>query len=178
MPEVKERGSRYWLAIVLVAGFVLFCVALAIAAPSASENTWNRWIFLFGAIEAVGFTAVGWLYGAEVHRGKAAQAQADADRARDEAEEARLETQKSTAWAADLERRGFALAETVRGISRVGASLVRDDDEELLAGSDDDGVRVAGRASAVTSGLLIDVADRLFPPDGAPSESTLPTELP
>ena len=48
---------------------------------------WDRRIYIFGSAEAIVFTAVGWLFGREVHRAAAETAREDAKAAKADAEE-------------------------------------------------------------------------------------------
>jgi hypothetical protein len=61
-----------------------------------TEIVWSRYVYLFGGFEAVVFTAVGWLFGREVHRAAvetatkhAAEYKEEADAAKDEASRGR-----------------------------------------------------------------------------------------
>jgi len=72
-----------------------------------ATETWTRYTFLFGGLEAIAFAAVGYLFGKEVHRQQAENAEKRADNATAEASAA---NQK----AADSERKGRDLADFVQ----------------------------------------------------------------
>ncbi len=114
-------GTRYWLtwvlAACLIAVFAGACWLLYRAADQAdmTETLWGRYIYIFGALEAIVFTAVGWMFGREVHRTAAEAASADAARARRETETIR----QQAAAAEDQAEKGRALAEAVK--ASVGA---------------------------------------------------------
>ncbi|WP_141564523.1 hypothetical protein [Mycolicibacterium palauense] len=116
-----RTGLRHWLTWVLAAGLVaLFAVACwllyqAAAQPDMTETLWARYIYVFGALEAIVFTAVGWLFGREVHRSTAEFATEDAARTRRENEEIR----QHAAAVEDQAEKGRALAEAVK--ASVGA---------------------------------------------------------
>jgi hypothetical protein len=90
------------VALVAILGFAAFVAYLVVQVSSASEGSWTRLVYLFGAVEALVFTAFGWLFGREVHRQAAETAEARADDATDRAETA-------NAGAADQKARGEAL---------------------------------------------------------------------
>jgi uncharacterized protein (DUF2342 family) len=72
------RGT---VAVVLAIAFVAFAVFLVFNADTTNATEWDRWVYVFGAAEAVAFTAVGWLFGREVSRKRADTAEARADAA-------------------------------------------------------------------------------------------------
>ena len=116
-------ATRTWLAWVLagslVALFAASCWLLYQAADNAhvSETLWGRYVYIFGALEAIVFTAIGWVFGREVHRTAAEVATQDAARARAEVDRLR----EQAAAAADQAEKGRALAEAVKAsISALG----------------------------------------------------------
>lgn len=117
----SRTGTRYWLtwvlAACLIALFVASCWVLYQAADNAdvTEMVWGRYVYIFGGLEAIVFTAVGWIFGREVHRAAAELASQDAARAREEAER----TRQHAAAAEDQAEKGRALAEAVK--ASVGA---------------------------------------------------------
>jgi len=90
------------VAVVTMVGFAVFVAFLVVKASSANDTSWTRFVYLFGAVEALVFTAFGWLFGREVNRQAAKNAEARADSAQE-----RAETAKSAA--ADQKARGEAL---------------------------------------------------------------------
>jgi hypothetical protein len=99
-------------AVLLLLSFAALVIFLVGKAGSATEGTWSRFVYLFGAAEALVFTAVGWLFGREVHRQAAQSAEARADQATTRAESA-------TSVAADQEARGRALKAAVEARARL-----------------------------------------------------------
>jgi hypothetical protein len=140
-----------------------------------SEAVWSRQVVVLHGIEALAFTAVGWLFGREVHRGEAESAKKQAEAAQGEAHQARAESQAARAdeiaareRAADAEKSGWRLAEAVRGRTRRSVPTTDETD-----GGDERGP-AGGEVPGTTDvpiGLpqdhdreLHDLADRLFPP--------------
>jgi hypothetical protein len=80
-------------AILGFAGFVaLITMLLSNNSTSMSEVLWGRYVYLLAGIETLTFTAVGWLFGKEVHRGQAEAAQHQATEAMGQMKEAHRET--------------------------------------------------------------------------------------
>jgi hypothetical protein len=65
---------RTALAVAAVVAYVAALVALAMAADDVKSTTWERYVYLLSGAEAIVFAAVGWIFGKEIHRGKAEQA--------------------------------------------------------------------------------------------------------
>lgn len=83
-------ASPVLLSVVAIGLLVAYLVVLYILFrgaddEGANETVWGRYTFLLGGLEAVVFTAVGWLFGREVNRKQANQA----ERATKEAAEAK-----------------------------------------------------------------------------------------
>jgi cytochrome bd-type quinol oxidase subunit 1 len=93
---MNVNAVRAVVAVVLAIAFIAFAAFLVFNADTTNATEWQRWVYVFGAAEAVAFTAVGWLFGREVNRKRAETAEARANDA---------EQQKDTAV-----RQGTALA--------------------------------------------------------------------
>ena len=94
--------------------FALSCWVLYRLADDdgVTETLWGRYVYVFSALQAIVFTAVGWIFGREVHRSAAEAATKHANAARQDAKDA-AEAAKQEAI------RGHALAEAVK--ASVGA---------------------------------------------------------
>ncbi len=102
----KDKGNgmdrfRAVVAIVVTLIFVGFGAFLVIEAGDAESTTWERWVFVFGAAEAIAFAALGWVFGREVNRQRAEKAEENAEKAQTKAQ--------------TEEAKGSALAGMVRG---------------------------------------------------------------
>ena len=110
-------GARYWstfvLAVVLVVLFAMGCLMMYYAADNAEEKLWGRYEWVFGALQAVAFTAVGWVFGREVNRSTAETATKQVETARAEAKTAR----DANAPLIEKVAHGRALADAVRSVS-------------------------------------------------------------
>jgi len=75
------------------AGFVaLIAFLLSNTGTSMSEVTWAHYVYLLTGIETITFTAIGWLFGKEVHREQAEMAQLQATAAMDQAKTTQRDT--------------------------------------------------------------------------------------
>jgi type VI protein secretion system component VasK len=126
--STELTGARYWvtwiLAVALLVLFALSCWLLFRLADDTGvdEKVWARYLYVFGALQAIVFTAVGWIFDREVHRSAAEAATKDAKRAKQEAKDAANEAKQEAV-------RGHALAEAVKasvgalgGLDRIGAA--------------------------------------------------------
>ena len=85
------------LQFIVAVGLLVAFAALVIymlATADGESAVWERQVYVFGAVEAIVFTAVGWIFGREVHRANAENARQDAKEAKQEAaaKGARVET--------------------------------------------------------------------------------------
>lgn len=83
-------GSSAWEMVIRVITVVLAIVILACLAiliifllgqANAEDPIWQRYIYLLSGVEAIAFAAAGYLFGREVNRGRAEEAQRRADNA-------------------------------------------------------------------------------------------------
>ena len=183
-----------WKALFIVAvaigviyiGFAVVTWNRADDADVANEAIWSRYVLVFQGIEAIAFTAVGWLFGREVHRGEAETAKKDKAAAENRAQTERVltdqvreEKTEAVLREQDAESRGRELAESVRATALAtagrtgtpGTSTPGDTDGgDELSPAGEDGTRslppvgTPGPAEAPVPDHLIALADRLFPP--------------
>ena len=66
------------IAIFILFAFVAALVYLFVLAPQVQEVQWERYIYLYGGVEAIAFAAAGFLFGREVNRQRAEKAEATA----------------------------------------------------------------------------------------------------
>ncbi len=94
-PDEPENSTKLKVALGVTVAFVLlYGAGLAVmfaSAEGAKDPTWTRWIYLLSGLEAVVFAAVGWLFGSEVNRARAASAEKDAKTAKQDASQAKGE---------------------------------------------------------------------------------------
>ncbi len=83
-------------AVLLGYGGVTWFLFRNVGVPS---ETWTRYTFLLGGIEAIAFAAVGYLFGKEVHRQQA-------EKAEKRAQDAQVEVAAVNKRAVDVERKG------------------------------------------------------------------------
>jgi hypothetical protein len=73
-----------------------------------SDLAWSRRMYVFSAVEAIAFAAVGWLFGKEVHREQAHAAEKRAADAESRADTANAETRKQAQATTVYEERARA----------------------------------------------------------------------
>jgi hypothetical protein len=80
MSDWKEALTP-WIGILAIAVFVVF-VFFLIYHASDDDGKWSRYLYVFGAVEAVAFSAFGFFFGKEVNRDSAKNLQTALDRGR------------------------------------------------------------------------------------------------
>ena len=127
--STESKAPPLWQAVVTVAVAVLVLIGYAVFIgymwgdrATTNETAWNRAVFLFTGVETIVFAAVGFLFGKEVHRQQAVNAE---DRAKD----AEADAKASRAKGAKGEILAAAVKATAVGASAyqrpVKAALVR-----------------------------------------------------
>jgi hypothetical protein len=99
-----------YVAIFVLVSFGAITYVLYTMIETTNEATWHRLIFLYGGIEAIAFAAAGYLFGREVSRKHAENAEERADQKTQEAE--------------DAKKKGHELKGLILG--RKGATALRD----------------------------------------------------
>src|ERR1700761_9167059 len=99
MPGNKLSTPVAIVAVVILIAFVASIYFLFTQSATADERLWSRLVYLYGGIEALAFAAAGYLFGREVHRQQAENAEKRADQKAQEASAA--------------ERKGVRLAASV-----------------------------------------------------------------
>jgi ABC-type transport system involved in cytochrome bd biosynthesis fused ATPase/permease subunit len=100
------------VAALLLVVFVAIGVLMIITADT-SDSIWKNRITIFSAFQSLVFGAVGWLFGREINRVPAEVARADAQEAKELAQEHADEAVEARVRAATEETRGRALAAAV-----------------------------------------------------------------
>ncbi len=92
------------IAVAILGGFALLLYHMYQIAPTKEEALWNRSLALFGSVEAIAFTAAGYLFGKEVHREQAQQAEKRADEKTAEAADAKTAAAEARAKGQSLRK--------------------------------------------------------------------------
>ena len=95
------KGFRAVMASAVLIAFIVFCVFLVLNADTKNASEWERWVYVFGAAEAIAFAGLGWVFGREINRERAVNAEESAAEAHEEAK--------------DEKAKGAALAGLVKG---------------------------------------------------------------
>ena len=80
-PDDPQSWVPNVTAVVVISGFLLFCFILAVAATFDSQ--WDRHAEVLHVLTPITSTAVGWVFGREVHRKAAASNSRDAANGRE-----------------------------------------------------------------------------------------------
>jgi hypothetical protein len=104
---------QFVAAVVLLLAFGVLTVLMLVWADGSPEE-WKNRAFVFSSVEAIVFTAVGWLFGREVHREGVEAARKDAAEAKDKADTKQQET-------ADERAKGMKLAGAVAAMDTTPA---------------------------------------------------------
>jgi len=101
--EVKNQNpiALAMAALVLIAFAVVLGYMIHIAS-GADDKLWTRSTYLFGSIEAIAFAAAGFIFGKEVHRQQAANAERRADAADQKASAASQKAAEATKAASSI----------------------------------------------------------------------------
>jgi hypothetical protein len=82
--EVSMDSARFVFAVVVTIVFLVASALLVANADTTNQSEWERLVYVFGAIEAIAFAAVGWVFGKEVNRQRADNAEKRAEDAEKE----------------------------------------------------------------------------------------------
>lgn len=123
---------QFMVTIFLLIGFAALVTAMMFMADGG-DVVWQRRVYVFSTVQALVFTAVGWLFGREVNRSAVESAQGDAAVAKEDAVRARSEVQQETertaeavARAAEAEAKAHALHAAVRSSVLAAGGGVQD----------------------------------------------------
>jgi hypothetical protein len=124
-PQPKPSGSSrrltpnivpwQWQLVVAALLLVVFVAigVLMIATADTSDSIWKNRITIFSAFQSLVFGAVGWLFGREINRVPAELARADAQEAKELAQDNADEAAEARVRAATAETKGRALASAI-----------------------------------------------------------------
>lgn len=94
------------VALLALMGFAWFVKYMLGRTTSANELEWTRAIYLLSGVEAIAFAAAGYLFGKEVHR-------REAENAEKRARESQAQTASAQAVASEAQTKGRALAAAI-----------------------------------------------------------------
>lgn len=162
-PSSSSDSRPFWLTLVLIGIAVVILVGFAAivvymlrySGAKTTEVVWNRRVFVFGGIQAIAFTAVGWLFGREVNRGTAEAAQEQAKEAADDAKTANEAAQVKATEAAEARVKGTTLAAAVKASAENAQPEISPSDPGFATAS------IATNSSQLQS--LASLVDLLYP---------------
>lgn len=129
-PQTPSSPPRVQIcfAVVILALFVALIVVMVLSRNSP-EGAWKNLVYVFGSVEALLFTAVGWVFGREVHRAQAEAAEANAKDAKQQAQNEAIRARTADDRAA-VEQMKFAKLKTgIRMYAQTQQAAVDPDDQ-------------------------------------------------
>jgi hypothetical protein len=109
---VPSNTLATWItALMVVALLIGILLQVYLAVQGTSDLTWTRVVYALAPIETIAFAAAGWLFGREVHREQAQQAEQRATNAEENAQTAQKEAIASKTEAEHEKVRGQVLAQ-------------------------------------------------------------------
>ncbi len=128
---------QFFVAAALIVAFAVLTVFM-LSWANVSDAVWKNRVFVFSSVEAIVFTAVGWVFGREVNRAQVEAARKDADDAKGAARENSELAGRKADEAAEERAKGARLAGAVSTLAAGSAdrrSRARDvgADEESAA---------------------------------------------
>jgi hypothetical protein len=144
---------QFFVAAALIVAFVVLTVFM-LSWANASDAVWKNRVFVFSSVEAIVFTAVGWIFGREVHRAQAESARMDADDAKQDAKEKSDLADRKAEEAAEERAKGMRLAGAVETFA-AGPATRRGQARDVAADGEPG-------ASASQLASLQDLARRLY----------------
>jgi len=137
------------LSLLALVGYAIFTIYL-LRQTSVSEVVWTRTAYVFNGVETIAFAAAGFLFGSEVHRKQA-------ENAEQRAEVAGKQVNEAVRQASELGAKGSSLAAAIRS-KEVGL-------KGGLPGTQQSVVGGAHNLNYPTITELVAMADELFPRD-------------
>lgn len=95
----SRQGWQLWTTVLILIGFAVGVGFMLCVAEGNNADVWQRRIYVFAGVQAIVFTAVGWLFGREVNTEALKAASAHVEAAQASADEAKAESAASRAEA-------------------------------------------------------------------------------
>lgn len=105
----KDKAAAI-VGVIVLAAFGVLILYMISRTRSASENEWNRAVYLYGSVEAVAFAAAGFFFGTTVQR----QATQNAEQQAGQAEQRATESEQRAQHAEEDAVKGRTVATLVR----------------------------------------------------------------
>jgi hypothetical protein len=138
--STKINWIPYVVAFVILVVFGVF-VYYMLGLTKVAETEWTRAVYLFNGVEAVAFAAAGFLFGKEVHRAQAENADRRANQAEKNAADAEKDAAGGKILATVIKEKTKALHGRAKTFASTGKGIVssagQGDLEELKAIADE-----------------------------------------
>jgi hypothetical protein len=70
----QRQWWQLWITVAVLLAFGSVAVYMLAVATDSDSDVWQRRVYVFSGVQAIAFTAVGWLFGREVNSGAKAEA--------------------------------------------------------------------------------------------------------
>jgi hypothetical protein len=137
------------VACLIIVGYGVFLIYMLRMVSVPEETIWMRTTYLLNGFEAIAFAAAGYLFGKEVHRQQAENAEKRADKAQDEASDAQDSANEALT-------KGYRLTEAVK--ARAAAQSGMELKAKSIGGPSGESESTQGDLDYLAS-----MADELFP---------------
>lgn len=106
-------SQKFKLAILIFLVYIFFIVYMLIESGT-KEIDWTRMLYLFSGLEAIVFAALGYVFGKDIHRIRAENAEEDAKQAKKETDKAKKESEIAKDKAQREREKGIELSSSIR----------------------------------------------------------------
>lgn len=106
------ESQKFKLAIIILVAYIIF-IASMLYNSDTLELTWTRRLYLFSGLEAIVFAALGYVFGKDIHRVRAENAEQNVDQAKKEADKAKKEAENAKEQAQHEKEKGIQLSTAI-----------------------------------------------------------------
>jgi hypothetical protein len=156
-----KRRWQLTAALLLLSAFAVLVGFMIWEARRDNQVDWSRLVYVFGSVEALVFTAGGWLFGSEVHRERTEAAETRAMQASDRADDATSRVATAIGESQVAQAAGTALADAVRALLAPAPSSETGEPE--LASNEEDSSSTNRPPAVTAADGLVSLANALFP---------------
>ena len=109
--------QRFILAVIIFIAYIIFIIYLITKTSTENDLLWTRLLYLFTGIEAIVFAALGYVFGRDINRSRAENAEKDAEKAKKDEAKAKADAEKAKKESQKEREKGIALSTAVKSAS-------------------------------------------------------------
>lgn len=129
------NSQRFILAVVMFISYLAFITYLVIMAGKDDSVMWTKLLYLFTGIETIVFAALGYVFGQDINRKRAENAENALDNAKQEEANAKVETEKAKKEAQKEREKGIALSTAIKSTSSNDQTILESFSAEGTSGN-------------------------------------------